>query len=176
VRTASLRACDSRGLIWSVISSNLIHFSSSRGSPLRRKLFNVEAIQHDLIAHGFDGANAVQGLPASSRAALSSTRRDIHDEQQRQNGQDQAETGVKFFSDRSSRNASVTSAGGVEMTASAEQLFSLFPLHWHETQIQQPACSLRAQAQLPFLHGVLAGLNEQGVSPTTRVLFTRPPA
>jgi len=43
------------------IRQTLIHFLFIAGIAAEEEIIHVEAIQHDLIAHGFDGANAVQG-------------------------------------------------------------------------------------------------------------------
>src|SRR5712692_2376661 len=43
------------------VRQTLVHFLFIAGIAAEEKIIHVEAIQHDLIAHGFNGANAVKG-------------------------------------------------------------------------------------------------------------------
>ena len=82
------------------VRQTFTHFLFIAGIAAKEEIIHVEAIQHDLIAHGFDGANAFQGQAGIfARRAFLPPGDDIHNEQHRQGGQDQAETRVKLFSD-----------------------------------------------------------------------------
>ena len=57
VRTASLEALDSpRLMMVDNVGETLVHFLFVAGIAAEEKIVHVEAIQHDLVAHGFDGA------------------------------------------------------------------------------------------------------------------------
>src|SRR5260370_41430930 len=71
VRTTSLLAWDSPRLTRSEISVNpLLTLSSSRGSPLRRKLFMLRRFKIILLGTDFKGAKLSKGQLSTLRADL----------------------------------------------------------------------------------------------------------
>src|SRR5258708_149632 len=80
------------------VGQTLVHSVFITGIAAEEEVIHVEAIQHDLIAHGFDGTNALEShAGVGARRSFLESSDDIHYEQHRKNGQYQAETGVQFF-------------------------------------------------------------------------------
>src|SRR6266851_4587266 len=131
------------------VRQTLVHFFLISRISAEEEIIHVEAIQHDLVAHEFDGANAVEsGAGILAGRTFIPTSDDIYDEQQRQDGQDQAETRVQLFSDRHCKIPPLTAAAepsGTGCSCRNNPASSVSP-NWRETQIQQPAWSPPAQA------------------------------
>jgi len=107
----------------------LVHFLFIAGIAAKEEIIHVEAVQHDLITHGFDGANAIQGQAGIlAGRAFPPAGEDIHYEQHGQGGQNQAETRIKFFPIVIAKCLRSPQQDSVEITASAgTTLPQLFP-------------------------------------------------
>src|SRR5260370_11183972 len=82
------------------VRQTLVHFFFIAGIAAEKEIIHVEAIQHNLIAHGFDSPNTVQGQAGIlAGGTLLPAGQDIHDEQDQQTAQQQAESRVEFLSD-----------------------------------------------------------------------------
>src|SRR5216684_1467113 len=132
------------------VGQTLVHSVFIAGIAAEEEVIHVEAIQHDLIAHGFDGTNALEShAGVGARRSFLESSDDIHYEQHRKNGQDQAETGVKFFSDGHCKMPPLNSAGRHEDSRFRRyNPSSTVFLSWHETHTRQPAWSLPAPPQI----------------------------
>src|SRR5262249_12129600 len=63
-----------------------------------QKVVQVETIQHDLIAHGLDNTDAIEGVACvGARRLFQITGDEIHQEQESKKSENQSEPGVKFF-------------------------------------------------------------------------------
>ncbi len=90
----------------------LVHFFFIAGISAEKEIIHVEAIQHDQIAHGFDGGDTVKsGAGILAGRTFLPSRDDIHNKQERQDAQDQAKTRVQLFSDRHCEMPPLTTAG-----------------------------------------------------------------
>src|SRR5260370_17369374 len=82
------------------VRQTLVDLFFVAGIAAEKELIHIEAIQHNLIAHGFDSANAVKGRAGIlAGGTLLPTGQDIHDEQDQQTAKQQAESRVEFLSD-----------------------------------------------------------------------------
>ena len=63
------------------IHQTLGHFLFIAGIAAEEEIIHVQAVQHDLVAHGFDGANAFEGRGGvGARRSFLESSDDVHDE------------------------------------------------------------------------------------------------
>ena len=139
------------------------------------EVVHVKAIQHDLIAHGLDGAHALKGRTCvRSRGFLFEARENVHEEQQDEDAKNQAKSRVKLFSDRHCKMPPLTSAGQCKYSRCRNNPSASDGLIGMKFELNNLCGLFRRRHKLPFLYGVLAGLNEQRMTSDDASAFHAP--